>query len=362
MKELLLKIYENIVEYRIALPRMIDSKIEFETKKKYLNCKKLSGENRTIAQNYWGGEIYKLLNSRYINSYNTYNHSFDPRYLPDDFYYSKIDTYYNSAVACESLDDKNLYDLYFRDINQPQTYLRRCNGLYMDKEYNLISSTKISTYLETLQVDSLIIKTTRLSEGGRNIIFWNKNDGVERLVDIMNKHNGDLIAQEIIHQHEQLSRLHPSSINTIRILSLTTDTGSKVLSTIVRMGANGSRVDNSHAGGCFCGVEDSGKLKTYGYNWFTGERYTEHPTTKVKFTQSVVPNFRKCKELVVRLAPRLASFSKLTSWDLSVTKDGEPILIEVNMCYGGIFFHQIANGPVFGVLTKQIVKEVLNKN
>lgn len=52
--------------------------------------------------------------------------------------------------------------------------------------------------------------------------------------------------------------------------------------------------------------------------------------------------------------------SRLTSWDLTVDKNEEPVLIEVNLAYGGLFFHQIANEPVFGDLTKKVLSEVLN--
>ena len=62
-----------------------------------------------------------------------------------------------------------------------------------------------------------------------------------------------------------------------------------------------------------------------------------------------------------QLGSRLTSFSRLTSWDLSVNENGEPILIEVNLAYGGLFFHQIANGPVFGDLTEDIIREVIKK-
>ena len=305
------------------------------------------------------GGCYKYLNTKYINSYNTYNQVFDPRYLPDDFYYSKVDTYYNSAVACEALDDKNLYNLYFNDVNQPTTFIRRCNGLWMDRDYQIIPLSEVRLFLESLPIKSLIIKKTQLSEGGRNIFFWNREQGFDYLIKLFNNDQSDLIAQEIILQHEQLSKLHPSSVNTIRMLTFTANTMSKVLSAIVRIGANGSRVDNGHSGGCFCGINDEGRLKEFGYNWFTGERYDKHPTTEAIFSDSVIPNFDKCKALVEKISPRLASFSRLTSWDLSIRDDGTPVLIEVNLCYGGLFFHQIANGPIFGDNTKDIVKEIL---
>jgi hypothetical protein len=135
-----------------------------------------------------------------------------------------------------------------------------------------------------------------------------------------------------------------------------------ILSTIVRMGANGSNVDNGHSGGIFCGVDSCGRFKDVAYTYMTGDRYDNvHPTTSVRFSDCYIPNFDKCKDVVTGLAPRLCRVSRLTSWDLTVDKDGEPVLIEVNLAYGGLFFHQIANGPVFGDLTKTVIDEVFLK-
>ena len=126
------------------------------------------------------------------------------------------------------------------------------------------------------------------------------------------------------------------------------------------MGANGSNVDNGHSGGVFSGIDNSGRLKDCAYNYMTGRKFEKkHPTTGSVLSDSVIPNYEKCKELVVKLAPRLTSFSRLTSWDLSVDECGEPILIEVNLANGGLFFHQIANGPVFGDMTKEVIDEVI---
>lgn len=39
----------------------------------------------------------------------------------------------------------------------------------------------------------------------------------------------------------------------------------------------------------------------------------------------------------------------------------EPVLIEANLRYGELDFHQLNNGPVFGKDTKKILDEVFGK-
>ena len=52
---------------------------------------------------------------------------------------------------------------------------------------------------------------------------------------------------------------------------------------------------------------------------------------------------------------------RLVSWDISVDEAGDPVLIETNLNYGELEFHQLCNGPVFGEDTRQILDEVFQK-
>ena len=45
----------------------------------------------------------------------------------------------------------------------------------------------------------------------------------------------------------------------------------------------------------------------------------------------------------------------------SIGTDGEPILIEVNLTYGGLSTHLLSNGPLFGDMTPEILKRVYGK-
>ena len=56
---------------------------------------------------------------------------------------------------------------------------------------------------------------------------------------------------------------------------------------------------------------------------------------------------------------KLSGISKMISWDFAVDESGEPVLIEMNINYGELDFHQLCNGPIFGDQTKEIVKEVI---
>lgn len=354
---MLLKLWDFIGKWRIKLPRLIDARKELKMKSDYFQMSPLSKGDLQKVEDFWKDV---KINKKYLSLYNEHNENFDPRYIPDDLYYGTIDTYFNKALDCMSIDDKNLYDLIFPDALQPKTIARRINGNFQDEQYKLID--EIEVVVRCQKNGQIVIKKTVGSDGGHGIGFWKTSDGSDKLKQLLSCFGENVVIQDIIKQHDNIAKLHPDSVNSIRILTLNWKGDIHVLSTIIRIGANGNKVDNGHSGGIFAGVDDTGRLKDKAYTYMTGQQFlNEHPTTHAVFSDCVIPNYDLCLEMVKRLAPRLGRVSRLTSWDLSVDEQGRPVLIEVNLAYGGLFFHQIANGPVFGDMTKEIIDEIIKK-
>lgn len=345
----MLSIFE-LIKFRRAYTRRKLTNKDLKSKLKVRHPKAIA-VNDSIAKELFGGGI----SLKWSKFYNSFSNQYSPYYIPDNLYYGVIDMFYNDYRKCLVIDDKNLYDLLFHDIRVPHTIMRKTNGVLMDSNYQLIDESTLSEI--TRDSGSLIIKKATASEGGKNIYFWNNNDSVESLKSILNRVT-DCVVQKLIDQHESLRYLHKDSVNTIRII--TWNKGNKIipLSAVVRMGINGNKVDNASSGGIFCGLNWDGSLKDKAYNT-CGEEFLKHPQGAV-FKGHVIPFFDKCVELVVKVAPRLANFSKLTSWDLTIGTDSEPILIEANLAYGELDFHQITNGPLFGKHTEEMVKEVFS--
>jgi len=354
----LLLLYDTFSNWRYKYPRLINSRKELHAKSGQFSFSTLDKEKELAIKKIWGKT---RVNKKYFCLYNKYNEIFDPRYVPDDLYFGTFDMYFNRAVDCAAIDDKNYYDLYFPDALQPKTVARKINGSYQDTNYRLIDENEMTQKCE--EAKNVVLKKTIESDGGHGIAFWNISDGIERLKQLLLAVGDNVVIQEVIHQHENISKLHPESVNTIRILTLNWRNEIHILSSIIRMGANGNNVDNGHSGGISVGIDNTGRLKDSAFSTVTGQRFLhEHPTTHTVFSDCVIPNFEQCKAMVQRLAPRLERISRLTSWDLSVNEAGEPLLVEVNLAYGGVFFHQMTNGPVFGDMTEEIIQEVLMKH
>lgn len=277
-------------------------------------------------------------------------------YIPDNIYYMYIDMYFSNQRECMIFDNKNMYDLYFPGIKMPETIIRKIGGTLLNRNYSII------TFREAIELcmknENIIIKTAKDSDGGHGITFWREIDGELKLASLI-ENNCDFVIQKIVSQHREISKIHDKSINTIRVMSLFFDNQVRIVSSVLRMGVNDSRLDNAHSGGIVAGILSDGKLRDVAYN-IRGKRFDKHPQGTM-FGSINVPSIEKCHEIVKSQALRFVGLSRLISWDFAIDEDGEPVLIEVNLTYGGVDVHQMSNGPVFGDMTEAVLNEVFKK-
>ena len=302
-------------------------------------------------------DYYSFVPKINVNSHRFYTKAtgvFDKKYLPDDIFFAYIDPYFNQWDEAVKIDNKAYYRMIFNDIKQPETVVFRCGNLWFERSGNQISYSdavqKICSYC------GVFLKRATESEGGHGV-FYLEDDRFE-IESVIAKIDGDIVVQVPLRQHPAIGRLNPNSVNTIRIISLLTHYGVKPYSSVLRIGVGESKVDNASSGGITCGIEANGRLKAVAYS-NNGTKFLEHPTTGIKFDTVVIPSFDKAIEMVKYIHLRLPHF-KLISWDIAIDENEDPVLIEANLRYGEIDFHQLNNGPLFGDDTDEILSEVFN--
>ncbi|MBR3412763.1 MAG: hypothetical protein IKG81_08740 [Bacteroidales bacterium] len=351
------RLSEKIYYLSTFIWRKVLTKCEWDDEKAgNYQCRSLSPEEKAEVRRVWGNVKVK---DKWFVMYNSIKRDgdvpFDARYMPLDIYYCFIDEWFNNTRESYTMDDKNMYDLYFNDVRRPQTVVRRINGRLLDERYRDLTIEQAVQLCKSQK--SVIKKPTLYAAGGAGIDFWDEADGMEALVNILEK-GGNFVVQGIVRQHPDLAALHEESLNTIRIVTCYLDGKVEVLSSLVRVGVGSARIDNACSGGVFCGLEDDGRLKKYAYNMHI-EAFERHPNG-ILFAEHKIPYFDRCKELALSLANRFLRVAKLISWDMAIGEDGEPVLIEMNLTYGGADMPQIANGPLFGDKTEQVVRQALN--
>ena len=298
----------------------------------------------------------EIIDYRYYECYKGLKSEEDDlfKYIPDSFFKAFIDDYYTNPQESRPCDDKNMYDLYFHDINRPKVLFRKIKNLYFDASFSEITLKDVIRIAK--DQSEIICKVAKFSMAGCGILIWTSDqDDEAKLVEFLQSADY-IIRQAMLRQHSELSRLNPTSVNTIRIFTLLFHGEVYVLSAIVRMGRNGSRLDNASQGGIVCGIKPNGQLKDVAWNIY-GDKFLIHPCG-LKFNSVVIPNYHECINLVRSLAKRMSSISRLISWDLAINEAGHPVFIECNFTFTGTESLQISNGPLLGDLTEDVLKEV----
>ena len=309
-------------------------------------------------QKYWRQFNVKV-STDWHKWYSSRNGIKDVRYIPEDIFYSIIEPFYNRVDFKQAYGDKSLHSIFFKEIKRPLTIAKNINGIFYDDSFNLISYENIIN--RCINVKQVVIKPTIDSGGGRNIFFIDGekvNNMEEEIAYVISKLKQDYIIQQTIQQHNDLKKIHPQSVNTIRVISFFFKGEVHILSSVLRMGINSLKVDNQAAGGISVGITEHGFLKKYAYNKY-GETFLKHPQG-FEFYGNKVPAYDKILKIIMDYHKRFGYF-KIISWDFAIDVESNPILIEYNLRFQELNFHQINNGPLFGELTDQVLKEVFGR-
>lgn len=145
---------------------------------------------------------------------------------------------------------------------------------------------------------------------------------------------GRYLIQERLVQHPRMAELHPASINTLRFVTYRSEGRIDLLSATVRIGVNGTVVDNWSSGGISLVVDQTtGAMAAEGFfKPGCGGRVRKHPTTGVVFSGFKIPHYRACVELVKAMHIHFYGVHSI-GWDIAITPSG-PLVIEGNDDWG----------------------------
>jgi hypothetical protein len=155
--------------------------------------------------------------------------------------------------------------------------------------------------------------------------------------ELKKKMSGRYMWQERVYQHPVMSRLHPDSVNTLRIVTFNVNGTIEVFCAVLRVGVNGKSVDNWGAGGISIPIDvETGLVKEEGFfKPGYGGRVKVHPNTGITFLNYEIPFFKESIDLISRFHQHLYGIHSI-GWDVALTPDG-PVLIEANEDWDGSF-------------------------
>jgi hypothetical protein len=168
-----------------------------------------------------------------------------------------------------------------------------------------------------------------------------------------------VVVQQFIKQDPRIAAIWPSSVNTIRVVTLLQPSGDVLnVTASMRFGVGKAYVDNWSAGGVSIGVDlKTGKLRKVAYDK-RGNQYLRHPSSQVLFEGFQIPEWQRVLELAHRVQRGLP-FCRMLGLDICLDEQGDPILIEINPTPDLLPMEQ-ANGPL--LTDKQILSAFAEYN
>lgn len=222
---------------------------------------------------------------------------------------------------------------------------------YLNREYIILNGNNKDEFNKFLKGKKVIFcKPTSGTHG----------DSMEKIV--ISEFKGDLydylynknliLVEEVVIQCEEMNKLYPYAINTVRIITVHKYDGEVlVVAAYQRIGNHGYIVDNYNGGGMVVPINEKTGIIEYPAVDKRKQIYYKHPMTDIPIVGFKVPKFSSAVNLAKKAA-KVIDEIRYVGWDIAITDKG-PVIIEGNEYPG----HDIYQLPVhrtnnIGVLPK----------
>jgi len=324
---------------------------------------KVAGEHAYI--NKW--KVFRRdVDVRYFRGY-AYYIGGDENIVPSNILNSVLEPGLNDKRYSYYYSDKNVYGRLFSKEYLPATFLRKICGSFYDENYRSISNNILTDEMLLLSIRGavkIVTKPTINTNSGEGVLVFMKKDEKQYLSQFgdtlslsnLNKlYSDDFIIQEFLCQHEFTSQFNSSSVNTYRVATYRSVTTNEVhvLGIVLRVGRQGSSVDNIHAGGYIVGINERGLLNSF-LTDADGQRITIWNGVDYERNRFVTPHL----SLVLDFARHIASMivhQRFLALDIMVDSTGHPKLIEYNIGKFSDWIFELNTGTIFGIHTDEVI-------
>lgn len=230
-----------------------------------------------------------------------------------------------SEMQCiyRKLGDKQVREM-FHDKTRFLTLFKN----YIYRKWALVKDLSFDEFKSMIEANNCIAKPIDGTRGD-GIFKIGKNDVYDWHQLYLKCKDDNILLEECIEECDELASFHPSSLNTIRVVTISNGDKCDVFGALFRMGAHGSIIDNTHAGGIYApinvetGVIDIAAID--GHN----HKYEQHPDTGKQIKGYKIPRWddilATCKD-ATKTIPNI----RFAGWDVCINKDDKVEIIEGN--------------------------------
>lgn len=233
---------------------------------------------------------------------------------------------------------------------------RRCCK-YLKRDWLSVPEASFEDFCAFISDKDRIFAKPTMGQGGvgaeliSNVSCFEPKELFDKLV------RDDAVIEEVIEQHPVMASLNPSSVNTVRIVTLRdAHDNIQVMAATVRIGRTGEVVDNFHHNGIVAALDvDTGIIVSSGID-YSHKRYYYHPDTGTQIVGFKIPNWKMIINTVKDAALLLPEL-RYIGWDIAINKNGDVAIVECN-AHPGFYLLQTANQVGLWPKYKPIVEDL----
>lgn len=237
------------------------------------------------------------------------------------------DTYVTRVRNKKILDRLNAKE-FFAEFNDKTRFLEHFHS-FLGREAYVLQTLSAQELAAFLQRNPVFFAKTAQGCGGKGVeqlsadAFPSKDALRQYLIERELQ-----IVEAPIRQHPDLARLHPQSVNTLRIVTDCVKGQVYIAYVLLKIGRGGSCCDNTGQGGMFCRVDvPTAKICSVAVDDALCE-YDRHPDTGVPFVGYPIPKLPEALSLVRRAALVIPQIGHI-GWDVAITPNGA-VIVEGN--------------------------------
>lgn len=199
---------------------------------------------------------------------------------------------------------------------------------FVHRKWMIVRDCTLEEFTQMVKSFDCIAKPIEGTCGsGIFMIDKDKQSNYQELYESCKKNN--ILLEERISACTEIQEFHPNSLNTIRVVLFSNGNKYKVFGALLRMGAHGSVIDNTHAGGVFAPINvETGVIETEAID-LNNKKYIYHPDSNKKIVGFQIPYWDKIIDTCVN-ASRTIPNLHFAGWDICVMEDGRIEIIEGN--------------------------------
>ena len=283
-----------------------------EAKMHYRNDKQLPGSYKDYKKAFWK---HRVTYSEYMDRYE---------------YWKLNEQQRNEFISRSEMQCiyRKLGDLNVMNVFYDKTHFLKTFHEFIHRKWIVVKESSLDEFKRMIETMDCIAKPIE-GTAGQGIFKISAKD-VDNWEDLYKKCiNENILLEECIQSDEKLKAFHPNSLNTIRVVTVSNGGRFVVFGALFRMGAHGSVVDNTHAGGVFAPINvESGTIDIEAVDSYNNH-YRCHPDTQKQIVGFQIPRWNEIVETCRKASTTIPNI-RFAGWDVCVTKDGMIEMIEGN--------------------------------